>query len=205
MYDSAFTRYAELSYRFLFRYTDRYLHESVIEDLQLRRSDELLEIGCDQGAFLRKLRERCRRGVGVDVNAAAIAAIADPDIRCMSATALDFADESFDKLVSLHTIEHVHDLKRAFREIARVLRPGGRAVIAYPLELVRGFSTLPSAIASHHDPLMARQMHVHKLLPSKLVGVLDGTGLILSHSRLQLWPIPIVPVYVSVILKPPAV
>jgi SAM-dependent methyltransferase len=201
MYDQGFTAYAALAERFLFRYADRALHRAVLSALELRVHDVVLEIGCDQGHFLRLLRTRCSHAYGVDVNAAAVAAARDPDVRQMDATRLEFEAASIDKIVSLHTLEHVADLPRAFREISRVLRPGGCAVVAYPLELIRGFSTLPSAVASHHDPWMARRMHLHKLLPSKLAPLLDGTELVLSRSRLHFWPIPIVPVYVSVLAK----
>lgn len=201
MYDKSYADYTELAERFLFRYADRLLHDRVIRALELEADDAVLEIGCNRGVFLRRLKGRCARLVGVDVNPCTPSADEALDLRCMSATELRFDDDSFDKVVSLHTLEHVVDLRRALSEIERVLRPGGRAVVAYPLELVRGFSTLPSAIASHHDPLMARRMHVHKLLPSKLASYLDGTNLSLASSRLSFLPIPITPVYVSVLVK----
>jgi SAM-dependent methyltransferase len=201
MYDKSYADYTELAERFLFRYADRLLHDRVIRALELEGTDELLEIGCNRGVFLARLRGLCARVVGVDRNPCTVGADPRLDLRCMSATALELPDASFDKIVSLHTLEHVADLPRAFAEIERVLRPNGRAVIAYPLELVRGFSTLPSAIASHHDPLMARRMHVHKLMPYKIADLVEGTRLTLSSSRLSFLPIPITPVYVSVLVK----
>lgn len=43
------------------------------------------------------------------------------------ATALPFADESFDVVVSAHMVKHLTDdsLRRCFTEVLRVLRPGG--------------------------------------------------------------------------------
>jgi ubiquinone/menaquinone biosynthesis C-methylase UbiE/uncharacterized protein YbaR (Trm112 family) len=48
-------------------------------------------------------------------------------------TALPFADDSIDAVISLHTIYHVprDEQPRAFREVHRVLKPGGVAVVAY--------------------------------------------------------------------------
>ncbi|MEO7271066.1 MAG: methyltransferase domain-containing protein [Vicinamibacterales bacterium] len=45
---------------------------------------------------------------------------------------LPFADGSFDAVYSMGTIEHFDDTARAVREIARVLKPGGRAIVGVP-------------------------------------------------------------------------
>ena len=45
---------------------------------------------------------------------------------------MPFADESFDLLLATDIIEHVDDDLKALREIARVLRPGGKALIVVP-------------------------------------------------------------------------
>src|SRR6185436_18029774 len=43
--------------------------------------------------------------------------------------ALPFPDNTFDHAMALESIVHVPDRMRALREIARVLRPGGRIVL----------------------------------------------------------------------------
>jgi SAM-dependent methyltransferase len=45
---------------------------------------------------------------------------------------LPFGDASFDAVVATGVIEYVEDPKVALRELARVLRPGGRAVVSCP-------------------------------------------------------------------------
>ena len=49
------------------------------------------------------------------------------DVRC-----LPFRDESFDAVYSMGTVEHFRETDAALREIHRVLRPGGRAVVGVP-------------------------------------------------------------------------
>jgi SAM-dependent methyltransferase len=45
---------------------------------------------------------------------------------------LPFGDASFDLIYSMGTIEHFDETERAVEEIARVLKPGGRAIVGVP-------------------------------------------------------------------------
>src|SRR5580765_6392874 len=45
---------------------------------------------------------------------------------------LPFRDASFDAIYSMGTIEHFDETEQAVREMARVLKPGGRAIIGVP-------------------------------------------------------------------------
>jgi SAM-dependent methyltransferase len=45
---------------------------------------------------------------------------------------IPFADSSFDLVYTMGTIEHIDEFAQAVAEVARVLRPGGRAVIGVP-------------------------------------------------------------------------
>lgn len=47
--------------------------------------------------------------------------------------ALSFADARFDLVTSSHVMEHVADPRRAFSELYRVLRPGGRLIFSIPV------------------------------------------------------------------------
>jgi SAM-dependent methyltransferase len=45
---------------------------------------------------------------------------------------LPFRDASFDAIYSMGTIEHFAETERAVEEMARVLKPGGRAIVGVP-------------------------------------------------------------------------
>lgn len=65
----------------------------------------------------------------------------------MSAEEMAFPDESFDFVYSLNVMEHVPHPERAFKEIYRVLRPGGRALLQFsPLYYSDSGSHLPATL-----------------------------------------------------------
>jgi len=64
--------------------------------------------------------------------------------------ALPFADGTFDAVVATGALEYVGDLERGLGELARVLRPGGTAVVSFPNyrsphALWRRFALYPAA------------------------------------------------------------
>jgi SAM-dependent methyltransferase len=95
----------------------------------------VLDVGCGVGHSYHLLAPR--ETVGVDVDAGALEG---QDRRTVVADmrALPFEDDSYPSVLSLHSIEHVPDPERGIAEIARVLEPGGVAVIATPNRLTFG-------------------------------------------------------------------
>lgn len=70
------------------------------------------------------------------------------DIPHQDLCALTFTDASFDLVLCNELFEHVQDLELAFREIARVLRPGGRLLATFPL----AFGQHESIVKAVHNP-----------------------------------------------------
>lgn len=64
-------------------------------------------------------------------------------------TRLPFDDDHFDAAVSLLMLHHVIDWEAAIRELARVVRPGGR-VVGYDLTATRGARLIHLADRSPH-------------------------------------------------------
>lgn len=93
-----------------------------------------LDVGCGEGRFCRELAARGIRTIGLDPTASLLAEARrrDPrgDYRPGRAEALDFADASFDLVVSYLTLIDITDIRRAIPEMVRVLRPGGSLLIA---------------------------------------------------------------------------
>ncbi len=57
----------------------------------------------------------------------------------MDVTKMTFEDGSFDRVVAVHVLQDVPDLEAALREIHRVLRPDGCAILQLPMEFDDGF------------------------------------------------------------------
>jgi SAM-dependent methyltransferase len=98
------------------------------------RFGNALDVGCGEGRFCRKLKAAGIAATGIDPTAAMldVARARDPsgDYRLGNAEALEFADASFDLVVSYITLVDIPDFRAAIREMARVLRPGGALLMA---------------------------------------------------------------------------
>ena len=70
----------------------------------------------------------------------------DVDLQ-LDLTSLDLPDNSFDVVYASHVLEHIRDDKLALAEVARVLRPGGIAVLPVPIACLATVE-YPEAVAS---------------------------------------------------------
>jgi SAM-dependent methyltransferase len=162
--------------------------------------DHVLEIGCSRGFLLQRVRqELAPLTVGIDLNPEAIANSVIDGSLVMDAESLAFEDESFDKIYSFHCIEHIPDLPRAFREMDRVLKPGGRVLLVYPAEPIRGLYVMPTAIILFGNALRAREIHLHRLWPSKIERMLTRTAFTVTATSLDLL---LTPQFITVLEKP---
>jgi SAM-dependent methyltransferase len=101
---------------------------------ELKERPRILDVGCGTGANLQMLSE-FGAAEGVDVSAEALdfcRARGLAEVKQGAAEHLPFADESFDLVTGLDVVEHLDDDIGGLREMRRVLRPDGRAVLFVP-------------------------------------------------------------------------
>jgi len=123
----------------------------LLDRLDLKGDERLLDIGCGRGAVLLMAAQRLPRGraVGVDVwsatdqsgnaeqvtrrNAALEGVAQRVELHTADMRQLPFDDGSFDVVVSslaIHNISGAGERAKALREAARVLKQGGKLMIA---------------------------------------------------------------------------
>lgn len=152
--------------------------------------ERVLDVGCGRGHVVNALREFGVHAEGIDLNPNAAEIALVPHVRTMSATDLEFESDTFDAVVSFHAIEHIPDIDAALAEMARVVRPGGKVLLVYPAEPIRGLYAIPTAIILHGNPWRARQVHLHKLNPALVAEKVSTVGLIEMRNQFRPWPSP---------------
>lgn len=93
----------------------------------------VLEVGCGTGEFAERVaQELGAEVVAVDISGRMVelTAARGIDARVADVQALPFEDAEFDVAVANWVLYHAPDVDLAIRELARVLRPGGRLVAA---------------------------------------------------------------------------
>jgi len=122
----------------------------------LRNGDDVLDIGCGSSQIIQNLPQ----AVAFDILRRKLRFLrrTNPKRICASTFDLPFADQSFDQVIHSEVLEHVALDLKIFRELNRVMRPGGTLVVGTPdygriwwpmIEWFYG-KLLPNAYADEH-------------------------------------------------------
>ncbi len=136
-------------------------HDWYLPHLDAR--DFVLDVGCSNGAHLVRAATRCRSIVGFDYDLAqlpiAARTIREQGLDHARVFAWDitqdfpFPDRTFDAVLFLDVIEHLHPRVAVLKEIARVLRDDGRLFVSGPNRETWWRRTLQAAgLFSYSDP-----------------------------------------------------
>lgn len=103
--------------------------------------DRLLDIGCADGTYTRRLRAGFTLTDAIDIEPERLADFRERigfgerlglRIHEMSADELEFDDDRFDMVTAIEVLEHVADLDGTLSEVHRVLKLGGRFCVTTP-------------------------------------------------------------------------
>ena len=140
------------------------LDAPMLARVRLSGAANALDVGCGEGRFCRMLRAEGIEAIGIDPTAALLAEARarDPGGRYEQARAeaLPFADAGFDLVVSYLTLIDIADIDSAVAEMTRVLRPGGRLLVAN----LNPFTTAGGWV---EDAQGNRHMQVHDYLSTR--------------------------------------
>jgi len=108
----------------------------------VREGSLVLDLGCGWGRVLKPVLDRKARAVGMDISAKMLELAHThlkkhghaPVLARGDGTSLPFKDNSFDAVYSLLVLQHLskENGREVFREVHRVLKPGGVAYIRVP-------------------------------------------------------------------------
>ena len=142
--------------------------------LEPERFASVLEVGYGSGIFLPELARHAERLTGIEVHdeAARVGSMlrrfrVEAELHRCSLFEMPFAEGAFDGLVCLSVLEHLTELDRALNELRRVLRPGGIAVLGFPVRnpvtdaffRLAGYNPRELHPSGHRDILAAARRH----------------------------------------------
>ena len=125
----------------ILEYHRRYSDEEMVKYMPYRPGLRVLHCGCGEGILLDQLRGRTGGAWGIDRSQRALGNAQVPGtVSIAQAAALPFDAASFDVVFGQKAMRRAPDPSHALhalREMARVLRPGGRLILWEPRRLFR--------------------------------------------------------------------
>lgn len=108
--------------------------KEILKTLGRPSDKKILDLGCGKGRFCRQIKDAGFVNIiGADPSKELIKTAREnnKDIQFVqaSATSLPFGSDEFDFLICIETLSHVLDTEKAIKEMARVLKSGGKILV----------------------------------------------------------------------------
>ncbi len=116
--------------------TESYVCELLTKELL--KGKQVLDVGCGTGLAMPIAAKHCSCVIGIDYSQASLKEakagfeelkLNNTELLCGDAENLPFPDDQFDVVCSIGVLHHTPDTAKAVREIFRVLKPRGKAVV----------------------------------------------------------------------------
>lgn len=124
---------------------DFYARRDRVQDFlesHIKAGQSVLDIGCGTGPMVEFCCSRGLHYFGLDVAPSMLESIAQQfkdtpywsriKVGIGSSENIPYPDSSFDVVIGMGLLEYFHDMQPTFEQIARVLKPGGLAVLSIP-------------------------------------------------------------------------
>jgi ubiquinone/menaquinone biosynthesis C-methylase UbiE len=153
--------------------------------LELRPSDLLLDVGSGDGFWTARFATHCAKVTGLEPDkrmlalAKALYQRSNVEYVHGSAESIAYPSSTFNKVVSVSCLEHFAEPLQGLREMARVLKPGGRVAISVD-------SLLPeNSPASFREWHARRHFVTHYFNREELLGMMKSVGLRCEPERTE--------------------
>ncbi len=119
------------------RFVDEVETKVAFDLFQPQPGEKILDIGCGTGNFSIKLAKMGCKVTGIDISQPMLEEAEkkaeklnlDINFKKGDVLNLEFDDNKFDSVFSMAAIEFIKDLETAFKEIKRVVKPGGKILL----------------------------------------------------------------------------
>lgn len=97
------------------------------------KNRDVLEVGCGTGIILNEICKVAREATGIDLSSGMLEDSRRKGLNVIQANVLSmpFEEGAFDAVYSCKVLPHVPEIVEALKEIRRVLRPGGTALLEF--------------------------------------------------------------------------
>lgn len=168
-----------------------YTIEEVVRLLEPQRTDRLLDVGCGTGLFTLALAPWVQNVDGVDISPAMVdrsrantAGLSNVAFGPGTMTDLSAVTGPFQRVLAYSVVQYLRDedeFRAALAELARVLAPGGRALLAANPDPARR-PAYEARIPTHPDPKHVEREkrlldHIFWLPPARAVALAADAGL----------------------------
>ncbi len=106
----------------------------LINKNKIKVDEKILDLGCGRGDFLNSFSKKNRLSFGVDASSEYQRYFPEINVKIcdLENELLPFEDEYFDVVFSKSVIEHFYYPEKIFKEVFRVLKPGGKVITLTP-------------------------------------------------------------------------
>jgi SAM-dependent methyltransferase len=155
--------------------------------LQPQRGTAVLDLGAGTGSMSQKLMEQGYAVSACDLHPELFQVVG---VRCKRADleqALPYQNATFDAVVCMEVLEHLDGHLRLFREVNRILKPGGRFLFSTPniMSIKSRLRFLFTGYLRSFEPLGLNEgpitRHISGFSPDRYRYMLDLAGLELGH------------------------
>jgi SAM-dependent methyltransferase len=153
----------------------------VTRALRLEPAQRVLDLGCGIGNFLAWLSHReevSLHGLDLAVTSLQMArsTVTAVDFTAGDAESLPYRDSAFDRVVCNGAAHHLLDPRQGFREMFRVLAPGGMLVMHEPTATVVTTALRKLVIGYERYESPADLAHKEEFTPARAVALLSDVG-----------------------------
>lgn len=121
--------------------SEKFILPYLNEFITIKRGIHILEIGCGEGGNLLPFASKGCKVTGIDISSNRINQakyffrlnkVLNAEFICNDVFKYNFGDEKFDIIICHDVYEHIHDKIKLIRTIEQLLKPHGKAFIAFP-------------------------------------------------------------------------